>query len=332
MFRLSLPFAPDSHLLLSPQWSGLSPALQATFLMLLCMVPIALVLWLYRYELRLVSRVAAGMLLVLRLLVLGIILFLFCLQPVYARDKTEGVPGRVLVAVDRSDSMDVPDPQRTLAEKLRLARALKLGNGLSTDAQLEGWINEYVQGRTPQWDGSEEARQAHDQIVERVDALTRSQAARLVLDKAGVNLLSILASKHDVELLGFNREAWEVQPGRLDDLFTKAEEASAEGPSGAFTDLHLPLARALARSGPDKGKLLGVILLTDGQHNAADSPVAKAIELGERKVPVYPIALGARQSPPDAAILSIQAPTAAFKDVEIAVEVHFKIAGMKPQD
>jgi hypothetical protein len=345
MFRLPLPFVPDSHLLLTPQGPGLPFVLRVALLVLLGAVPVGLVLWLYRYELRLVPRAAAGVLLGLRLAVLGIILFLVCLQPVYARDRTIGLPGRVLVAVDRSGSMDVSDPQRTPAEKLRLARALRLHAGLCTDAQLDRWAADYEQGREPEWVGPDEApdparraglederKRVHDQICERVDGLTRAQTARLVLGKDGINLLAALAGKHDVELLGFNGEAWDVQPDRLDDLFARAGAAGAAESAGAFTDLHLPLARALATSGPDRGKVLGVVLLTDGQHNAADSPVPKAVELGERKVPVYPVALGARRPPPDAAVLSVQAPTAAFKDVDIAVEVQFQIAGMKPQD
>jgi hypothetical protein len=346
MFRIALPFAPDSHLLLTPPWSNLHPALRGGLLVLLCAVPAALVLWLYRYELRLVSRKVASVLLALRLIVLALILFLVCLQPVYARDRTEGIAGRVLVAVDRSDSMDVADPQRTPAEKLSLARALKLFGGLCTDAQLDGWIKDHESGREPKWVSDEEARddpgrrrelederkRVHGQICQHVDALTRSQAARRVLDQDGINLLSTLAAKHDVELLGFNREAWEARPDRLDDLFARQQAASAEGPASAFTDLHLPLAQALAQSGPDKGKVIGVVLLTDGQHNAAESPIAKAAELGERNVPVYPIALGARKPPPDVAVLSVQAPSAAFKDVEVAVEVQFKIMGMKAQE
>src|SRR5262249_43545344 len=56
MFRLALPW-PDTSLLLTPQWSGLvSPVLQALLLLLVVAVPLGLVLWLYRYELRLVSR------------------------------------------------------------------------------------------------------------------------------------------------------------------------------------------------------------------------------------------------------------------------------------
>jgi hypothetical protein len=69
--------------------------------------------------------------------------------------------------------------------------------------------------------------------------------------------------------------------------------------------------------------------LTDGQHNSGPPPAAKARELGERKVPVYPIALGARKPPPDAAIVSLRGPNhTVFKDVEAMIDVRFKIAGL----
>src|SRR4051794_9826291 len=120
MHRIPLP-GTDAFLLLSPRWGELSPMAQVALLLLIVAVPVALVVLLYRYELRLIRRGAAIGLLGLRLLVLLLILFLLGLQPVYARTHTEELPGRVLVAVDRSDSMDVTDPQRPAVEKLRLA-------------------------------------------------------------------------------------------------------------------------------------------------------------------------------------------------------------------
>src|SRR5205085_5462665 len=141
-----------------------------------------------------------------------------------------------------------------------------------------------------------------------------------------------------------NRELWELKPDQLEELFRKP--GAPEGDAGAdkqaadtkkpadpaasltnasFTDLRLPLARALERTGPGQGKILGVVLLTDGQHNAGDPPNKKARELGERKVPIYPIALGALEPPPDVAIISLKAPHAVFKDVEATIDVRFKI-------
>ena len=134
--------------------------------------------------------------------------------------------------------------------------------------------------------------------MRKIDALTRTEVARLVLGD-GVKLLPTIAGKHEVDLLGFHRDLWELKPDQLEELFRSAgaPESKADAVPGgeAFTDLRRPLLRALERSGPGQGKVLGVVLLTDGQHNSGLPPIAKARELGERKVPIYPIALGAEK-------------------------------------
>jgi hypothetical protein len=326
MLRLRLP-ADDTSLLLAPQWSGLPTALQVALLALLAAVPLALVAALYRYELKLVPRAVALVLLGLRVAVLALIVFLVGFQPVYARDVKFDLPGRILVAVDRSDSTDVADPQRTPAEKLRLARALKLAPDLADDATLDGWIKEYEDGRGPRW-AEREAKQrpAHDAVCKRVDELTRSETARRVLAADGVGLLPALAKQHDVKLLGFHRETWELKPDQLAELFAKAEGGAA------YTDLRLPLVRALEQPSSGDRKVLGVVLLTDGQHNYGEPPVRKAIELGERQIPVFPVALGARRPPPDVAVSAVKAPHNVFKDVDAPIEVRFKVTGLSAQN
>jgi hypothetical protein len=351
MFRIPLPFR-DCYLLLTPPWPGLHPALQGGVLLLVCLTPLVLLLWLYRYELQLVPRLAARGLLGLRLAVLCLLLLLVCLQPIYARDRTRGEPGRVLVAVDRSGSMDVADPQREPVDKLRLARALGLAGDLCGDAQLDAWIRDYGEHKGPRWLGPGEARDdparrgqleqerrgVHDRVCERVDRLTRTEAARRVLSPEGVGLVQALAAKgHTVELLGFHGKLWDVKAEDLEGLFRKGEagrdagqppDPAAAAADAAFTDLHLPLERALK----GEGKVLGVVLLTDGQHNAGDPPNKMARELGEHRVPVYPVALGARKPPPDVAVIALKAPQAVFKDVDATLDVRFKVTGLEAQD
>jgi hypothetical protein len=352
MFRIRLPLF-DADLLLKPPWPEMPLPLQLLLLGLAALVTIGLVLWLYRYELRLVTRGAATALLGLRLVALVLLLLLVCLEPVYARETRRELPGRVLVVVDRSDSMDVADPQRKPAEKLRLARALKLATGLCPGRQLDEWIRAHEGGAGPRWVEPDEARddparrrelvrerrRVHDEVCARVDALTRSQAAQRVLGEEGRGLVAALAARHDLEVMAFHRESWDLEPGRWRELFAKAEGGAAKEPTlpsaggAAFTDLRLPLVRALERSGPGRGKLLGVVLFTDGQHNSGASPVQKARELGERGTPVYPVALGARTPPPDVAVVSVRGPNhAVFKDVDAEVEVRFKVSGLEAQD
>jgi hypothetical protein len=338
MHRINLP-GTDASLLLAPRWGELSPFLQVALLLLIVAVPVALVVLLYRYELRLIKRGVAIGLLALRLIVLLLILFLLGLQPVYARTHTEELPGRVLVAVDRSDSMDVTDPQRPAVEKLRLALALKVAGDVCPDALLQDWIKQYDDtGDVRRWvadnelaDDAQKRRQLEAarrekfaEVCRRVDALTRAEIARRVLVEDGAGLLPAIGSRHKVEVIGFTQEAWDVKPDALADLFKQAHAAGS-----SFTDVRLPLARALERSGAGEGKVLGVVLLTDGQHNWGPSPVKKAIELGEHKLPVYAVPLGTRTPPPDVAVVSVKAPPAVFKDVDTQVEARVKISGIK---
>src|SRR5262249_15191359 len=129
MFTIPMPWR-DSSLLVAFPWSGLPPLARAVLLAVVCLAPLLLILWLYRYELRLVSGGPARALRGLRRAAFAGVLALVCPQPVYARTHTIALPGRVLRAVDCSDSMDITAPQRDPAEKLRLAKALRLSSDL----------------------------------------------------------------------------------------------------------------------------------------------------------------------------------------------------------
>jgi len=343
MHRITLP-GTDSSLLLSPRWGELSTFWQVALLVLIIAVPIGLVILLYRYEMRLIKPGAAVGLLGLRLIVLTLILFLLGFQPVYARTHTEELPGRVLIAVDRSDSMEVSDPQRPAVDKLRLALALKVAGDLCPDNLLQEWIKQYDEtGDIRRWvadnespDDAQKRRQLEAErrekfaaVCRRVDDLSRSEIARRVLTEDGAGLLAAIGTKHKVEVIGFTQEAWDVKPEAVADLFKPAKGDAARAPSSSFTDVRLPLARALERSGAGEGKVLGVVLLTDGQHNWGPSPVKKAIEMGEHKLPIYAVPVGAHMAPPDLAVVSVKAPPSVFKDVDTQIEARIKVSGVK---
>src|SRR5262245_45549388 len=207
-------FSPDDYLLLTPRWEDLGPGIQAILIALVYLVPLALVLCLYRYEMRLVPRGRAFALLLLRLVVILVPVTLVSLQPKLTHETREELPGRVLIGVDLSDSMDLRDPQREPAEKLRLARALKLAGGIASNAQLDDWISQHEAKRPIQWvkpdefpdnaerrqQEEETRRKAHDEVCAKVDALTRLQVARELLSDEGVRLIRQIAAKHTVEL------------------------------------------------------------------------------------------------------------------------------------
>jgi hypothetical protein len=323
MIRIPLP-GDANALLLSPRWSMLAPIWQWSLIGLLLFVPAGLVLWLYRYELRLVTRAAAAMLLGLRLLLITLLWAVAAWQPIVAHEVTEELPSRVLIAVDRSGSMDVRDPQRNVLEKLRLARALKLAEA-GTDSLLDSWIQDFERARSNDEVSEPDALQ---RLLRRVDDMTRSDAARRTLTPEGVDLIAQLARRHNVGLLGFDREAWSIDRATPDALFAARSKDST--PLG--TDLRQPLLKAPAQGSAEGGPLLGVIVLTDGQHNLGGSPLAQAKELAARGVPIYPIALGARQPPPDIAVVEVRAPPTAFKDVDTPVDARIKVTGLPAQE
>src|SRR5438309_1925776 len=251
MLRIPLP-SPDSALLFQPRFSDRPLPLQLA-LLLLCLTPLALTVSLYRYELRLVPPHTARTLLGLRVLVVLLLILVAVFQPVVAHSTSESLPGRVVIAVDRSDSMGVADPQRPLLDKLRLARALNLTADVCPNAVLDAWIKQL---QTPGGQNYPEHEQKLvQQAVRRIDALTRSQIARSVLAPESGALVDALRGKHRLELYGFAASLSPLAPEQLDTLLRSA------GPAGALTDLRLPLLRALEQPGGESGKTLGVILL-----------------------------------------------------------------------
>src|SRR5436305_13896457 len=133
MLRIALD-ADETYLILAPRWADLGPAWQAGLLALLLLLPVGLVVCLYRYELRLIRPLHAVGLLGLRLLLLMLLWGVVTLRPTVAHLETETVPSRVCVAVDLSASMDVADAQRTPEETRALAHALGVESG-----EVAGW-------------------------------------------------------------------------------------------------------------------------------------------------------------------------------------------------
>jgi hypothetical protein len=79
------------------------------------MVAAVLLVLLYRAERRVVSRRAGAVLLGLRLLAAGLLAALLA-EPTSTWTGHVGMPGRVIVAVDVSESMDTADPGRSTPE------------------------------------------------------------------------------------------------------------------------------------------------------------------------------------------------------------------------
>lgn len=156
-----------------------------------------------------------------------------------------------------------------------------------------------------------------------VDRLTRADIARRLLAEAPVNLLSRLAEAHQVELVGFDQELVE-SPSLI-------QSAVPSAPGVRDTDMGLPLRHLLQSRTAEAGKPLGVILLSDGQHQRGTNPTEAARELGRRGLPIYAVAIGARQPPTDVSVVELKAPPQAFKNADTAVEARVRLRNLPAQ-
>src|SRR5581483_7208186 len=209
MTTLPLPFT-GATLELAPPAGSWSSAVG--FALGALAVPLAVVLmtWLYRRELRLVPRPVAIVLLALRAVAVLVVLLTLLFDPAVVRTTTEPVPGRVLVAFDTSDSMRVADPHRSLAEKLRLLRALKLAADLYSESELNALIEHAEKSGEPDFPPADSpagrrARARLAEAVQRLDGLTRLGVALRAVGPDGSNLLAAIREKHAVEAAMFDQ-------------------------------------------------------------------------------------------------------------------------------
>ena len=249
-------------------------------------VALVLLLWLYREERKLVSRRAGLFLLALRLLAAAV-LVLALFEPIAARTFRQTVRGRVVVAVDTSESMATADPGRTGEERSRLVKTLNLS------------------------------------LAVPLDTLTRREVARLLID--GQNApLARLAVDHDVEPLAFARDTAPATLATLADLLKTPPKPG--DPAAGATDW-LPALEQALKTTSDAAPVLGVVLVTDGRRNAPADPAPVVDRLAARGVPVFPLLVGSTRPPVDAAVAALKAPESVYKGDVATVEAVLKLDG-----
>lgn len=327
MYRIPIPVF-DIALVFNPPLEIVPGGVQLLVALLIAGLLGFWIVALYRDELRVISRGRATFLLASRV-ALVVLLWLLTLQPALSRSRRETVPGAVMIALDQSDSMTVTDPQRGVVSKLRLARALGMVSEQVTPSRLDEWIQretETAANRPSALPADLPERQAFDEICRQVDALPRWQIAQELLTRPPVSLIDTIATQHAVDLVGFSQ--------RIEPLSAEQVASPSAPPSvrGAFTDLRLPMERALERGDPNRPPVMAVVLLTDGQHNWGLSPVGPASDLGKAGVPVFPVVVGADRPPKDVAITAVDAPRAVFKGSEVPVEVRVQVQGVEPRE
>lgn len=260
---------------------------------------VVLLIWLYREERRLVSRRAGLGLLALRLLAAGtLVLALF--EPIAARTFRQTLRGRVILAVDVSESMETVDPARPAEERAALARTLALSP------------------------------------AESPDRLSRREVTRRLLDGPNAPLAG-LAAGHDLEALAFARDA---APATLASLADRLKSPPKPGDTAALTTDWLPAleqalqggAGAAANANAAAAPVLGVVLVTDGRRNAPADTAPAVDRLAARGVPVFPLLVGSTHPPTDAAVAALKAPESVYRGDVATVEARLKLDGYAGRD
>lgn len=96
--------------------------------------------------------------------------------------------------------------------------------------------------------------------------------------------------------------------------------------AGHGTDLHAPLAQAIARI----QNLRGIVLASDGDWNEGPPPVEAAARLRVKGVPVFAVPVGSPTRLPDVELLSLDAPT--FGVAGKSVRIPFTIESSLPRE
>jgi hypothetical protein len=302
------------------------------FWLLSVIIAAGLIFALMRYERRLVTKRVGYVLLLLRLLVLGTF-FLTMLQPVLAWTVDREKSGRIVVAIDLSESMDTSDNHASDLEKLRWALALEMLD--ADESQIEIWQDDFAAGREPQWvaesETSDPDRRAELAAVRRetifgqfkeLENLSRKELALRLLTETGHPLIDQLKAVADVEIRVFAGEVESADEETLSQFFETPPSSIVRGTSDLATALRTPSSGA-----SDNTAILGVVLLSDGQDNGSNDPVNAAAQLGSNGTRVFPIVIGSEFTPRDLAIAEIEYPQSVFKDDKPLLGVSINTSG-----
>ncbi len=297
-----------------------------------------LIVMLLQYERKLVPKPVGNALLMLRVLVL-LLFFFTLLKPAFlwALDKTYA--GRVLVAVDLSESMTITDAHASDAEKLRWARALNLIGNESNQTRLDGWQQSLDNGQEPNWvDDAETSdpkrrqvlaasrKEQLSEIFEQLDQVSRKELAKRLLTETANPLLTELEKVGTVEIKVFG--------GKSETADAQSLGQYLDNPPQSILPESSDLGLGLSSSTDSKVPLMGVVLLTDGRDNVGKDLARRARRMGDRDVPVpvFPVLIGTEQRPKDLSIAHLDIPQNALTKDKPVLKAKLNTSGFEGQE
>ncbi|MEI7902407.1 MAG: hypothetical protein WCK89_19330 [bacterium] len=233
---------------------------------------------------------------------------LILMQPVLVRFTGKKITRRVAVLVDSSASMRFVDRQWQPRERLAWTAHL----GRLNDTQRAALADEKGDAQKL-WDGLPEAdRTATRGLCE----TTRVTLACDLLRRPGPGVdgksfLANLGGRYDLDLFTFGRGLTRITESELEKGLTPTNAVMfAEQHFRAATDFTAALEGVLKEIPSEQ--LAGVLVLSDGLHNAETSVLPVARRFGAQGAPVCGVMLGGTRLPFDIALADVIAPESVF--------------------
>jgi hypothetical protein len=234
--------------------------------------------------------------------------------------------------------METADKHASPAEKLRLARALDMLGNEATNERLDRWIEDYENGREPEWvpageihdpkraaDASVERRKLVEGAYRDIERLPRKEIARRLLTTGSDPLADRIDQLALLELTVFAGQAAQAERETLDGLIAKPPETLRVDAS----DLTSTISASLATS--DQAPLAGIVVFSDGRDNAHPDATQLLARIRGAGVPIYPVLVGSQQRPKDLAVSLIDAPTTVYENDHPVARVTLRTTGFEGQ-
>jgi hypothetical protein len=294
-----------------------------------------LVVALSRYERKLVPAHVGCGLLILRLLVIAVI-WLALLQPVLTWNIDRERTGRVVVALDVSESMNTSDRIATDAEKLRTAMGLGM---IGNDQNRDRWLRvlaDLEADRAPKWVDDDEGANAEARATllrsrkelaresfRQLDTMSRAEIAlRLIGDKPE-GWLGELQKTFNIELRLFGGRAVPTELETLADSVQKPSDALDKGVT------NLSSALGPSSSATEQSPMKAFIVLSDGRETSGNDPVAIARRWRDLDVAVYTVLIGSERRPKDIILDTLDVPPIAYLNDTPLARVTLQAAGFE---
>jgi len=168
--------------------------------------------------------------------------------------------------------------------------------------------------------------------VDHAASKPRIEIARKVLETQnpeGKAVFEALADRYDIRFLRFGEQAAEFQG----EEWIQGEGIADIDDSSVYraqTNLTKALEETLEKVPAEN--LAGILMLSDGQHNAEEPVEDAARQLGAQGSPLCVIPIGSRIGPQDASILDVTVPESIYLGDRLAIQAQLKLDGLNGKD